>query len=85
LTQAATAADEMTDSPFTRRTGDSYQAPRQERPSTSVLLTPEEIRPFPRAPPRKLTKRAPRRGKCGVVTDTPEKAELAKHSTKQKV
>lgn len=53
-------------------------------PSTSTgskdadknILSPEAIRPFPKAPPRKNKTTGNRKGKTRVLTDTPEKQEL---------
>lgn len=41
-------------------------------------FSPSKIRPYPKAPPRKLTNRPQRKRKCCVLTDTPEKNELEK-------
>lgn len=44
---------------------------------TSIFLTPEEIRPFPKAAARKNSKRGGRKpGRCRILTDTPEKSEI---------
>ena len=45
------------------------------------LLSPEDIRPFPRAPPRKVS--AKRAGSCRILTDTPVKNEIAQKKQKQ--
>lgn len=39
-------------------------------------FSPSKIRPYPKAPPRKLTNRPQRKRKCCVLTETPEKNEL---------
>lgn len=41
-----------------------------------ILMSPEVIRPFPKAPPRKNKTNRNRKGKTRVLTDTPEKQEL---------
>lgn len=54
-------------------------SPALARPTTvdqsPQLITPEVIRPYPKAPPRKMTNRR-RLGKSRIVTDTPVKLEL---------
>lgn len=48
-------------------------------PSTSgnMHLSPEFIRPFPKAKPRKFGSRGGKRpGRCRILTDTPEKQEI---------
>lgn len=45
--------------------------------SESKIVTPEMIKPFPKAKPRTQTNRRGRpRGKCMIATDTPEKQEI---------
>lgn len=39
-------------------------------------LTPEQVRPYPKAAPRKSKGGGRQPGKCRVLTDTPEKLEL---------
>ena len=40
-------------------------------------LSPEFIRPFPKAKPRKFGSRGGKRpGRCQILTDTPEKQEI---------
>lgn len=46
----------------------------ESRMSTSKLVTPEEVQPYPTASPRKQRKR--RIGTTRILTDTPEKEEL---------
>lgn len=43
--------------------------------SSEKSLTPEDIRPFPKAGPRKESNRGRRKGRTRIVTSTPEKAE----------
>jgi hypothetical protein len=43
---------------------------------SELLKSPEMVRPFPAAPPRRNIKAKNRRGKTRVLTDTPEKQEL---------
>lgn len=44
----------------------------------STAKTPEEVRPFPKAPPRSENSlsKGRKRGRCRVITETPEKQEL---------
>ncbi|KAJ8960158.1 hypothetical protein NQ318_003879 [Aromia moschata] len=49
------------------------------------IVSPEMVRPFPTAPPRKKNKTCGRKkGKCSVITDTPEKDELMKAEVDRK-
>ncbi|KAJ8937926.1 hypothetical protein NQ318_005533 [Aromia moschata] len=49
------------------------------------IVSPEMVRPFPTAPPRKKKKTCGRKkGKCSVITDTPEKDELMKAEVDRK-
>ena len=50
----------------------------QSNPSTETSKTfdPEQVRPFPKAAPRKLTKRSKNRRRSAILTDTPEKHKL---------
>ena len=52
-------------------------------PSTAFIKSPEMIRPFPKAQPRKKTSRGRKRGKTRILTDTPEKRELEKSKKKK--
>lgn len=40
------------------------------------IVSPEQIKPFPKTGPKKLRKGGPRKGKTTVITDTPEKDRL---------
>lgn len=45
--------------------------------SSEVHVTPQQIRPYPKSAARKIiNKRGRKPGKCRIVTDTPEKAEI---------
>lgn len=51
--------------------------PNKELPATtSEPVSPYDVRPFPKAPPRKSAKGGRKPGRCRVVTDTPEKNEI---------
>jgi hypothetical protein len=54
--------------------------PDPNTPSTSSvetnLVSPEQMRPFPKAGARKVNRAGPKRGRCRVLTDTPEKEEI---------
>lgn len=46
-------------------------------PSTlQTFISPEIIRPFPKAAPRLASTKGRKKGKCRILTDTPEKLEL---------
>ncbi|XP_069685426.1 uncharacterized protein [Periplaneta americana] len=48
----------------------------------NTYVSPEEVRPFPEAPPRKLSCRGRKRGRCMIATDSPEKNEIAERKCK---
>lgn len=50
------------------------------------VVTPETVRPYPKACPRKLTKNARKKGKTRILTDSPEKRliELAEQERQTK-
>ena len=52
--------------------------------SNDKTLSPECVRPFPRAPPRKTRSANNKRRKCAILTDSPEKAAIEQHIMKQK-
>ncbi|XP_041348823.1 uncharacterized protein LOC121368245 isoform X1 [Gigantopelta aegis] len=54
-----------------------------EANKTSKLVSPEEIRPYPKAGVRKGKVVNRKRGRTRIVTDTPEKEELMKEQEKQ--
>lgn len=50
-----------------------------QKNASSIIVTPESIRPFPKAEARKkLSAKRCRKGKSRVLTDTPEKMEIQK-------
>jgi hypothetical protein len=51
--------------------------------SPTQLITPEAIRPYPKAPPRKITNRR-RLGKSRIATDTPVKNEMEQERLSRK-
>ena len=59
-----------------------------ESPCRKQPRTPEDVRPFTKAPPRKTKQRGKKRGRSMILTDTPVKnaleAEAAKRKTKVK-
>ena len=59
-----------------------------ESPCRKQPRTPEDVRPFTKAPPRKTNQRDKKRGRSMILTDTPVKnaleAEAAKRKTKVK-
>ena len=52
--------------------------------SHDKTLSPECVRPFPRAPPRKTRSANNKRRKCAILTDSPAKAAIEQHTMKQK-
>ena len=67
------------------------QKPRQDDAITMMLksaqnlhshdtLSPECLRPFPRAPPRKTRSANNKRRKYAILTDSPEKAAIEQHT-----
>ncbi|CAH1993780.1 unnamed protein product [Acanthoscelides obtectus] len=54
----------------------SNQTKNIPSPSTTLLFSPEAVRPLPKAPPRKSTNRGRKTRKSTIYTDTPEKEEI---------
>lgn len=53
--------------------------------STQTVFSPEEVRPYPKAPPRKTSNRGRKTRKSTIYTDTPEEEAIRKmHEEKQK-
>lgn len=48
----------------------------ENEPSTSKIVTPEVIRPYPKAQSRRGTNRGRYKGKSRILTDTPERMSL---------
>ncbi|KAB0800104.1 hypothetical protein PPYR_07984 [Photinus pyralis] len=51
--------------------------------STSQILSPEDVIPYPKAPPRKLIKVGRKPGRTRILTDTPEKEEIEERSKRK--
>jgi hypothetical protein len=51
--------------------------------TSDIKLTPEMIRPFPKAKPRKVTNKGRKPGKTRILTETPEKEELERQENKK--
>lgn len=51
----------------------------------SQIVSPEQIRPFPKAPPRKTGPNRRRKAKTRILTDTPEKEEIEQSRSKVKI
>lgn len=45
-------------------------------PLENVILSPQDIRPYPKAAPRKVSNRGRRKGRTIILTDTPEKEAI---------
>ncbi|ESO02258.1 hypothetical protein HELRODRAFT_161504 [Helobdella robusta] len=50
----------------------------------ATIFKPENVRPFPVAPPRKLKGKHPRPGKTRILTDTPIKNEISQRQEKRR-
>ena len=59
------------DGPSTSGAGITNTIPESEMP-----VTPESVRPFPKAPPRKITTGGRKKGKSRILTSTPEKNRI---------
>ena len=88
---AATLGDTagVRDEPTLRDAAGVRDAPTLgESPCRKQPRTPEDVRPFTKAPPRKTNQRGKKRGRSMILTDTPVKnaleAEAAKRKTKVK-
>jgi hypothetical protein len=51
--------------------------------TSDIKRTPEMIRPFPKAKPRKVTNKGRKPGKTRILTETPEKEELERQENKK--
>lgn len=54
-----------------------------EMTSSVKSITPEDIRPFPKAGPRKESNRGRRKGRTRILTSTPEKAEAEREASEK--
>ena len=52
--------------------------------SSAVTVTPEQLKPFPKATPRKSTTKQVRKGRTRILTDTPVKDEIEQLVNKRK-
>lgn len=59
-------------------------SPSTSNAQSSNFVSPEVLRPFPKAPERKEGKRGRQKGKCMIATDTPEKNEIAEKESRRK-
>ena len=77
VTQAVDATVDVLNSlPSTSRAGGSVS-------STSIAISPEHVRPFPKACPRKGIRRGRKPGRTRVLTDTPEKNAIIQEQQKK--
>ncbi|KAI4455452.1 hypothetical protein MML48_9g00007883 [Holotrichia oblita] len=60
-------------------------APKSPEPGTSgtQFVSPEVLRPYPKAPVRKESTKGRKRGRSMIATDTPEKLEIEKRQEKR--
>ena len=47
-------------------------------------MTPEQVRPYPKAKPRVLSGRGSKKGSTKILTDTPVKKQIEEHEAKRK-
>ncbi|KAG5873232.1 hypothetical protein JTB14_033219 [Gonioctena quinquepunctata] len=77
LNQPSTSADP--NRPSTSGIGTVKRNVRKEGREELGIVSPEMLRPYPTAPLRKQSRtRGRKKGKCSIITDTPEKDELMK-------
>ena len=77
VTQAVDATvDVLNSHPSTSRAGGSVS-------STSIAISPEHVRPFPKACPRKGIRRGRKPGRSRVLTDSPEKNAIIQEQQKK--
>lgn len=62
----------------TSRCMDSLPSPISQTGVLRETISPLMIRPFPKAPPRKMAKGTRKKGRSAIITDTPEKMPLKK-------
>lgn len=72
---------ELTNRPYEQPA--KVQTTPSKASSSNAPVTPEDLRPFPKAPPKQVSKKGGRKpGKCRIPTDTPEKNEIAQEKKK---
>lgn len=74
-------SDAHNDAPST--SSNNNDTPETNKPKEKSFITPEAIKPFPKAAARKESNRGRKRGRCIIATDTPEKL-LIEEKKKQK-
>jgi hypothetical protein len=79
------AENALSSKPIVCETVSSARCAEEIPPTTPIIctITPEQIKPFPKAGERKCTKHR-KRGKSQVLTDTPVRNELEKQASLKK-
>ncbi|KAK2719076.1 hypothetical protein QYM36_004789 [Artemia franciscana] len=62
----------------------STSGPEQSSTPISVPVTPEQVRPYPKAKPRVLSGRGRKKGSTKILTDTPVKRQIEDQEAKRK-
>ena len=62
----------------------STSGPEQSSTPVSVPVTPEQVRPYPKAKPRVLSGRGRKKGSTKILTDTPVKRQIEEQEAKRK-
>lgn len=83
LPPSENAADVNVDSTGTKEVSNDPASVDQPCSSSSTRFVPSELRPLPKAGPRKGTNKRSRKRKSEVLTDTPIRAKLAEEETRK--
>ncbi|KAK2709768.1 hypothetical protein QYM36_013440, partial [Artemia franciscana] len=62
----------------------STSGPQQSSTPVSVPVTPEQVRPYPKAKPRVLSGRGRKKGSTKILTDTPVKRQIEEQEAERK-
>ena len=62
----------------------STSRPEQSSTPVSVPVTPEQVRPYPKAKPRVLSSRGRKKGSTKILTDTPVKRQIEEQEAERK-
>lgn len=84
LNKPGTSSDCKINVPYTGENKTAMSRPNKTpEKNASGIITPEQIKPYPKAGPRKRTNRGRKPGKTRILTDTPEKKLIEEESLKK--
>lgn len=83
VTDRTLVTDETPDEQKKESPDEQEPIPTSSNNTSGNFLTPEQVRPYPKAEQRKNTRKNIRKGKCMIATDTPEKTEIQMRKMKK--